>query len=572
MAELSEQTKAIIERLKAEGQLVRNTGTNSIRSVKVQLDRFEGIFSTISANVVEQTSLMQKQLGMAEKAVEAQKTKEQFEELDPPEVAPQTESRSSDDTNKKIDEIGDKIAGALTFRNIAMAAGGLFVGYNILKGFVDEKTDGGFTEMENTIKNTNWTDLKNTINEISTEFGKLDVGNLVTAMNNAATKINQFNTWLDETGIGDIASAVVAGGLVAAGTRGAVGGIFDGLKGAGKGNTAARLSKIPGGIAMATAGLGIYYGEDIANWIVESTNLPGNDTASLLTTTIQGASLMMLFGPKAAIATAIVGAAITLGSALRDWVLENKQTELDQMESDLEQIRRDLENARNENRGLTQEEKDRAARVLAEARRNRQLLLNAELEEQNAQVLAEAERLRGLETVTTNINSLQAARLYEQVMNGVPGAEQELLNYAIYRESDRGRISRALGGTKDEWIAEFLQDFDEFALGPRQFENADGTFVTAQQREMREAIWNEIVSNILNPSNIDRPTEGLDSFQEYLRRQEAAGWDNPAAVVISPTTIAPVTVNAPKGGDSVQKQNVMVVGGASADPANPYNF
>ena len=40
---LSENTQAIIDRLKAEGDLVRNSGTNSVRSVKFKLDKFENI-------------------------------------------------------------------------------------------------------------------------------------------------------------------------------------------------------------------------------------------------------------------------------------------------------------------------------------------------------------------------------------------------------------------------------------------------------------------------------------------------------------------------------------------------
>ena len=39
MAEYSADTQAIIDRLKAEGDLARNSGTNSIRSVKINLDR-----------------------------------------------------------------------------------------------------------------------------------------------------------------------------------------------------------------------------------------------------------------------------------------------------------------------------------------------------------------------------------------------------------------------------------------------------------------------------------------------------------------------------------------------------
>ena len=47
--------------------------------------------------------------------------------------------------------MGDAIRSALSFKNLALAGAGLFVGYNFLKGFIDEKTGGGFTEFEKNI-------------------------------------------------------------------------------------------------------------------------------------------------------------------------------------------------------------------------------------------------------------------------------------------------------------------------------------------------------------------------------------------------------------------------------------
>lgn len=63
--QISEETKAIIDRLKAEGDLIRNSGTNSLRSVKIELSKFEKVFNVISSNVVEQTEMMRSQMGIA---------------------------------------------------------------------------------------------------------------------------------------------------------------------------------------------------------------------------------------------------------------------------------------------------------------------------------------------------------------------------------------------------------------------------------------------------------------------------------------------------------------------------
>jgi len=81
MATMSEETKAIIDRLKAEGDLMRNSGTNSLKSVKVELSKFNDLFGVISKNIEAQTEALGLQAQAASDALEAQRTKEQFEEL-----------------------------------------------------------------------------------------------------------------------------------------------------------------------------------------------------------------------------------------------------------------------------------------------------------------------------------------------------------------------------------------------------------------------------------------------------------------------------------------------------------
>ena len=153
MAELSQDTIAIIERLKAEGDLNRNTGTNSVRSMNIKLDKFDSLFRSINANVIEQTSMLKMQLGIANDAQERARTQEQFDEVTPPTpTARQTDDYSDSgkkaDTNAAINKMGDAIAKTLSLKNLAIGAGAGFVGYNLLKGFIDTKYDGAFTEME----------------------------------------------------------------------------------------------------------------------------------------------------------------------------------------------------------------------------------------------------------------------------------------------------------------------------------------------------------------------------------------------------------------------------------------
>lgn len=153
MAELSVETQAILDRLKKEGDLVRNSGTNSIRSVKVEMEKFRGVFDIISANVIEQTSILQRQAGLAAESLEAARTKEQLDEIQESEQnyeksSPVDNAEARRQTDENINRISDAISNALSLKNLVLGAAGLFVGYNFLKGFIDEKYNSAWTNME----------------------------------------------------------------------------------------------------------------------------------------------------------------------------------------------------------------------------------------------------------------------------------------------------------------------------------------------------------------------------------------------------------------------------------------
>ena len=158
---ISEETKAIIERLKAEGDLIRNTGTNSLKSMNIKLEKFDGLFTSINNNIQMQTEMLQAQLGIAQDAIEKQRSSEQFDEIAAVEKqtkSDNTEKAANDaaaqkETDKKIDNIAAAISSGFSLKNFAMGAAGLFVGYNLLKGFVDEKTNGGWTAFESNLGN-----------------------------------------------------------------------------------------------------------------------------------------------------------------------------------------------------------------------------------------------------------------------------------------------------------------------------------------------------------------------------------------------------------------------------------
>ena len=190
---LSIETQAILDRLKAEGALIRN-GANSIRTVNLKLDKFNDVFSSISTNISEQTKMMQIQSGIASENLEKSRTQEQLDEVQTKEK--EKDTSSSDKTNEAIEKIGDSISSALSFRsvlsgmkNLAIGAAAAFVGYNFLKGFIDEKYDGAWTKME-----TGLVSLGKSIGNIDTEKLSKNISDFVDSLPDLTSMIKSITT------------------------------------------------------------------------------------------------------------------------------------------------------------------------------------------------------------------------------------------------------------------------------------------------------------------------------------------------------------------------------------------
>ena len=205
---LSEDTQAIIDRLKAEGDLIRNSGTNSMRAVNIKLDRFEGLFKSINENVVSQTDMMRQQMGIASQQRRQEETRRQQEEVLPPE--PTTEPAGSPvngraDGERNIDNVSKSIAEALSFKNIVLGGAALFAGYNILKGFIDQKTGGGFTDMESGIgdfasklRDFEMPDFKATMERLNTTIDglKTTIDDLRADIDNTVNNLKDWQYWI----------------------------------------------------------------------------------------------------------------------------------------------------------------------------------------------------------------------------------------------------------------------------------------------------------------------------------------------------------------------------------------
>ena len=346
MAELSLETQAIINRLKAEGDLNRNSGTHSIRSVKIELQKFGNVFTAISNNILEQTNMMRTQLGLAETAQERLKTNEQFEELKTP-LANQTDDDKGKDV-KPLSEVGEKkgdaIAKLLTLKNLAMIGAGGFVATNLIKGYIDEK--GGLKEalIDAGVPETAFEDMAKfgeSMQEIAADTKLLaeDLGKITAFFGDVITKVSEFaDNPLSIFGLGLGAGALFsAGKAMAGGGDGGAGNKMKGLK-----------MKMAGGVV----GLALMFGDEAAKWLADQTLPEGWETkpygsflkasGSVAKGALTGAYIGSFFGPGGALIGAIVGGSLSLGVQMYDWYNQRKAENEAQLAADLAEADRIL--------------------------------------------------------------------------------------------------------------------------------------------------------------------------------------------------------------------------------------
>lgn len=391
MAEISRDTQAILDRLKREGSLTRNggDGKNSIKQININLQKFGVLFQGIQnelANLnktfgqmlganpntfngplpqAEQTTLeppkvqfdeeQLRALGLDEETIELQKKAAELNiknNLEDEKLRAQVEQkRKEDEEDKRRKERAQKtkdylkektITGQVLtnplsfFTKLLKGAAIAFVGFNVVRGIVDQWTGGKFTEF---VENIDYAAIGNGIKTFSTFLGDTPWAQFTNAL--LAWAAIDFGVPLALSVTGE----VIRGSMLAKALSGGVESTIKTSKGfmstvmsvRGAAFTALGVGVAIGGAKLADYVRGEMLGmtpEQIAN---EKMVHDKGDYVDIVGMAAAGASMGAMFGMKGALVGAILGFAFGVGKKAYDYINSSaeEQIEFDQMGEDL---------------------------------------------------------------------------------------------------------------------------------------------------------------------------------------------------------------------------------------------
>lgn len=637
MATLSAETEAIIDRLKREGELLRNSGANSIRSVKFELAKFDNLFQTISSNLIEQTAILQKSYDVNRESIEAARRKEDFEEVAPQAPAsPQYEYYSDREGTSAEPEKSESILSALgaggllgNIKDLAIGGAGLFVAYNFAKGFIDEKTGGGFTKFENSMIDT---------------FKEIDWTALGTSFKAFATSVPKALT--DITGFLDNPLTFLVGSAAALALTGALKGITQaalmkyiadkvlsrsGLPPAGgpdivpspeadrrnKQGSKAPTTTSALNAVLKRAGLGLVGGaifavEDNARDYVQNqlANIDDGDIAGLDASTVKSLAdngvmaatttagtaftLAAMFGiSPLGLPALVIGGTVALGRLAYKYVKEQNDENNKKLKEEYDKL---LDKVSSEDgidpRKLPDEMVQDAARIRAELMRKRQLLISNEekqLAEEQLKVvddLLAKQKLDAKKGIAIN----QQSEIVDRIIAGDQEAYNEMFNYLTeLAELRQGGIFNLFGTYDDPeaFAREGIKNLEDTLYGrfkemtPDQIKEAQRKFLENVERFEGGAAYTPPPPT---PSSYKPPRDEngvlllYDAFGnpvpltnqqsrgrtgQLLRGELGADDLKPTIVISSPTTIAPQTQIAMKGGTVASSTTLLNASGGN---------
>ena len=608
MAELSAETQAIIDKLQAEGRLLRNTGSNSIRSVKVELAKFEGIFNTISNNITAQTDTMRASMGaqadIAERQAEQAARDRAFADLEANQESAELKAlREKVETEKLKNDLAaekDKGKGKGLFEQLkglqnmkflaagAFGIGALTIGY----GYLNAETDGGLDRMVDSIATTAWDKISTSLNLIAEKTPLI-----LTQLENALKPENLEKLAAKAgtaavAGLGIGAAALAAGpvtemirdGLVAAGVIEALrrrGGAPlpdvdpDGRRsGQLGGRDIGKGMRMPNLKSLSVAGLATLaldalmpsMGDAIRkNVMGMSDNDIVNrkyDAVDFGGTVLKYASIGLMFGPQGAVVGAAVGAALGIGEKIADVIRDDVYDEgaiTNVMEDSLENIE-DLKTDAESKLEQMLEEREALSKSLTEQQLENIGLGNAAIQAQRDIVEAENAAIREEATAAAQ----RSAREIQEKIDEL--AEKE------FRAQRQGRGRNV--GESDEAYARAKAEFDKERVAELQRLQAqqDQTIATAVLAGADEERIQSYLERLENPLTAEeakalndqmmRDLGVIDANGRVLGTVEENAPNMQGPVIINQnTTNAPVTTHVVKQGDNVKTEVSTVFSG-----------
>lgn len=602
--------KSIVERLKSEGQLIRNTGTNSIKSVRTDLARFGDLFESINTNIMLQTQLLRDTLDLQLSLDQKNERDRQLSDAARSNINSNT-TTSTRGSAKSSGSAQSESSGLLSLLGTAGIAGGaifaamknpiklalLSVIAPAIGSLLGEFTSAALLEVGTDPGNAKsfgeaagMTGLWGTI---GLAFGKR--AGLAGAAGGAAYSFG--DEVLDSLGIDKKQLVTIAGKemqieTLVSGTLGALGGALAfTLTSPGFWSGAMSLAQSSAefigkknAISLAAAGavIGLYlnYGDEAKSWLADQ-GMPsgfadmGVDTLAFAAT---GASLGGMFGPTGMIAGAALGFAVGLGKAIVDWMTSTRDEATVQFRKDVDGVKDILDRAK-AGEEISKEDMKKLSEVRGEANRRTSLSLPKEEIDYATNVLGNINDTTGAQPL--NKNGIGQNQIQDRISKALGGSDQALQDLVSYLKGQ--------GYTNNSDIFETL-----YGMGVESFYRSK-TLSPAETNQLTnkwEDLLNTAMDNNFNPITQTQIPTGFSitngankvlsttpSNNQFLNDNVNKNWlpilnkvqevaaasvsTGTSSITYSPVTIAPTTMNNVQGGSSTVTMGIS--GGSRSD-------
>ena len=185
-AEISLETEAILNRLKREGDLTRNSGKNSIKQVNINLDKLHTTFKAINTAMANNTATIKQvsdaEMKIQQEAAERARRQGELEEVAQSDALKAAELRAKADALRAKQELKEARGPGLfqkmnenkfsLLKTFGLLAGTGFVVGNLVKGVLDSASPGWDKKFTTSLSNLSNIDLtiEKSIQNLSTQL------------------------------------------------------------------------------------------------------------------------------------------------------------------------------------------------------------------------------------------------------------------------------------------------------------------------------------------------------------------------------------------------------------------